>query len=244
VPEQSEALAAASPPTRSTAPAEPAATAATPDLAAPERWLESRRRSRGRRLAVARTRRRRRLSRRGTLAVVTAMTVAAGAAMAQEATRAPGSGPARAALTMGATGPSVAALQRAIGVTADGAFGPITRRALKRWQRAHGLAADGVAGPATLAALGIRGRRVTVTRTTAPNDTLARIAECESGGDPTAISATGRYRGKYQFSRATWRALGGKGDPAAAPEAEQDQRAATLLARDGTTPWPVCGRRA
>ena len=72
--------------------------------------------------------------------------------------------------------------------------------------------------------------------------TLARIAQCESGGDPSAVSADGRYRGKYQFTRATWRAMGGSGDPAAAPEAEQDQRAAALLAAQGTAPWPACGR--
>jgi hypothetical protein len=54
------------------------------------------------------------------------------------------------------------------------------------------------------------------------------------------VSADGRYRGKYQFDRATWRALGGSGDPAAAPEAEQDQRAADLLAREGASPWPSC----
>ncbi|MDX6699910.1 MAG: Transglycosylase-like domain, partial [Baekduia sp.] len=32
------------------------------------------------------------------------------------------------------------------------------------------------------------------------------------------------------------------GDPAAAPEAEQDRIAAALLAAEGTSPWPVCGR--
>jgi hypothetical protein len=69
---------------------------------------------------------------------------------------------------------------------------------------------------------------------------LRRIALCESGGDPTAVSADGRYRGKYQFSRATWRAMGGSGDPAAAPEAEQDRRAAELLRREGGAPWPNC----
>ena len=69
---------------------------------------------------------------------------------------------------------------------------------------------------------------------------LERIARCESGGDPTAVSADGRYRGKYQFDRATWRSLGGSGDPADAPEAEQDHRAARLHVRQGTAPWPSC----
>ena len=70
---------------------------------------------------------------------------------------------------------------------------------------------------------------------------LEAIAACESGGDPTAVSSSGAYRGKYQFSYGTWQSLGGARDPAAAPEAEQDQRAAALYAREGTSPWPVCG---
>jgi len=52
-------------------------------------------------------------------------------------------------------GGGVRELQRALGVPADGAFGPQTQRAVKRYQRAHGLAADGVVGPQTRAALGI-----------------------------------------------------------------------------------------
>lgn len=72
--------------------------------------------------------------------------------------------------------------------------------------------------------------------------TLEAIASCESGGDPTAISSDGSYRGKYQFSFETWAAVGGAGDPAAAPEAEQDYRAALLYAQSGSSPWPVCGQ--
>jgi hypothetical protein len=75
----------------------------------------------------------------------------------------------------------------------------------------------------------------------APSPQLEAIAQCESGGDPTAIGGGGLYRGKYQFSYGTWQSVGGSGDPAAAPEAEQDRRAAMLLARAGTSPWPVCG---
>ena len=71
--------------------------------------------------------------------------------------------------------------------------------------------------------------------------TLESIAGCESGGDPTAVSSDGSYRGKYQFHPSTWEAVGGSGDPAAAPEAEQDYRAALLYAQSGSSPWPVCG---
>jgi Transglycosylase-like domain len=70
--------------------------------------------------------------------------------------------------------------------------------------------------------------------------TLDAIAACESGGDPTAVSADGSYRGKYQFDYGTWASVGGSGDPAAAPEAEQDYRAALLYAQSGSSQWPVC----
>ena len=70
---------------------------------------------------------------------------------------------------------------------------------------------------------------------------LERIAACESGGDPAAIGGGGLYRGKYQFSLDTWWAMGGRGDPAAAPEAEQDRRALALYERSGASSWPSCG---
>ncbi|HET7418401.1 MAG TPA: transglycosylase family protein [Solirubrobacterales bacterium] len=71
--------------------------------------------------------------------------------------------------------------------------------------------------------------------------TLEAIASCESGGNPAAVSSDGTYRGKYQFDYGTWASMGGSGDPAAAPEAEQDYRAALLYAASGSSPWPVCG---
>lgn len=51
----------------------------------------------------------------------------------------------------GSQGPTVAKLQAALGLTADGVFGIGTEAALKSWQAKNGLAADGVAGPKTLA---------------------------------------------------------------------------------------------
>lgn len=57
-------------------------------------------------------------------------------------------------------GGGVRDLQRALGVPADGAFGPQTARAVKSYQRRHGLVADGVVGPQTRSALGIGPGRV------------------------------------------------------------------------------------
>jgi peptidoglycan hydrolase-like protein with peptidoglycan-binding domain len=44
-------------------------------------------------------------------------------------------------------------MQEALGIGADGVFGPGTEKALKQWQEANGLTADGIAGPATLGEL-------------------------------------------------------------------------------------------
>lgn len=70
---------------------------------------------------------------------------------------------------------------------------------------------------------------------------LAAIAQCESGGNPAAVGGGGTYRGLFQFSQATWNAVGGTGDPAAASVAEQVKRAQILYARSGPGQWPVCG---
>lgn len=74
-------------------------------------------------------------------------------------------------------------------------------------------------------------------------DPLARIRSCESGSNYGARSASGRYRGAYQFDRATFASVGGKGDPAAASPAEQDRRARILYAKRGGSAWPVCAKR-
>ena len=174
--------------------------------------------------------------RRSAVAVLSASLALAGGAMAH------GGSTGGAAAQSSVRGAGVAALQRALGIPADGIYGPQTRRAVRAFQRSHGLVVDGIAGPQTLGALGLSGGGSMTQASAGGNSgsTLERIAECESGGDPTAVSADGRYRGKYQFSRATWRAMGGSGDPAAARESVQDAMAAKLLAARGTSPWPNC----
>lgn len=56
-------------------------------------------------------------------------------------------------LRMGDRGTEVKKMQEALGIGADGVFGPGTRRSLKAFQKANGLTADGIAGPSTLGKL-------------------------------------------------------------------------------------------
>jgi peptidoglycan hydrolase-like protein with peptidoglycan-binding domain len=159
----------------------------------------------------------------------------------------------RATLQVGSTGSAVKALQRKLRVRATGYYGSQTAAAVRRFQRRKGLKADGIAGPATLRRLGIRATAASYSTGGASPEperqqessprlpaVLRRIAKCESGGNPRAVSPDGRYRGKYQFDRQTWRAYGGSGDPAAAPESVQDRIALKLYRARGTAPWPNC----
>jgi peptidoglycan hydrolase-like protein with peptidoglycan-binding domain len=226
------------------------------DLSSPLPWRRSLRASRERRGVRARRRRLAFRGRAGVTLAVAMTAVAATGALAQSPAP-PDGGGGSAAANAPAGGASVAAIQRALGLPADGVYGKRTRAAIRRFQRSHGLDVDGVAGPQTLAALGLGGgadsrsaSKVADSSTVgagagapdaATSATLERIAQCESGGNPTAVSADGQYRGKYQFDRATWERLGGTGDPAKATEADQDRIAAKLLAQSGASPWPVCG---
>jgi resuscitation-promoting factor RpfB len=215
------------------------------DLSARAPWERSLERSRERRALAAQLRRRRFRGRSVALLLGVAMTAGGGAAVA-----ATGSG--SALLHRGSHGSTTAAVQRALGIPADGIYGPQTRRAVMAFQRAHGLIVDGIVGPQTLGALGLGGSTGTSgsgsgsgsgssgSSVSAPSSELAKIAACESSGNPSAVSSDGRYRGKYQFSRETWRELGGSGDPAAAPAAEQDRLAAELMRTQGPSAWPNC----
>ena len=84
-------------------------------------------------------------------------------------------------------------------------------------------------------------RRAALPKVSVPPQ-MASIAQCESHGNPRSIGGGGLYRGKYQMTYSIWASVGGKGDPAAASEAEQDRRAALLYERSGPGQWPVCGQ--
>jgi peptidoglycan hydrolase-like protein with peptidoglycan-binding domain len=180
--------------------------------------------------------------------VLAAMVIAAVPAVADQGATAAGGATASSEVIVkrGDRGAAVRSIQRELGIPADGIFGEQTERAVKRFQRSHDLVPDGIVGPLTRGALGLqpfssRSLRRTNTRSVRVPAILRQIAECESGGNPRAISPGGQYRGKYQFSRETWRNLGGTGDPADAPEWLQDRLALKLYRLSGTAPWPNCG---
>lgn len=56
-------------------------------------------------------------------------------------------------LRRGSTGEDVRLLQKRLGISADGKFGPGTDAAVRRYQASHGLKADGIVGAKTWTAL-------------------------------------------------------------------------------------------
>jgi peptidoglycan hydrolase-like protein with peptidoglycan-binding domain len=57
-------------------------------------------------------------------------------------------------LQNGSQGSQVQELQRILGITADGIFGPKTKQAVINFQKSKGLVPDGIVGPKTIQALG------------------------------------------------------------------------------------------
>jgi hypothetical protein len=129
----------------------------------------------------------------------------------------------------------VAALQQALGVTADGWYGNATQRAHRAALEFVGLPTDTVPAP--------------VLPPGPDPSQWAALRDCESNGDYAITSRTGKYRGAYQFDRSTWNSVAERHaphlvgvDPAAASPADQDSMALALYSERGARPWPHCGR--
>ena len=71
------------------------------------------------------------------------------------------------------------------------------------------------------------------------DDVWAKLAQCESGGNPATNTGNGFY-GMYQFTLETWQALGGTGYPYEADAATQTAMAKKLQAQAGWGQWPGC----
>jgi peptidoglycan hydrolase-like protein with peptidoglycan-binding domain len=136
--------------------------------------------------------------------------------------------PAQAArpLKTGSHGARVAAVQKALGLRADRAYGPHTRRAVKRFQRRHGLTADGIVGPATWQLVKrVRARQHTRTARRSSvrvrsGGSLVRRLQSALGVTADGVFGPGTARAVRRFQRgrglsadgvvgpATWTALG------------------------------------
>jgi hypothetical protein len=79
---------------------------------------------------------------------------------------------------------------------------------------------------------------------------LGPVGACESGGrwggtldlrtGLRAVSANGRFHGRYQFGLLDWQRAGGSGDPVNAGWLEQAYRAVRWLKINGRQSWPHC----
>jgi murein DD-endopeptidase MepM/ murein hydrolase activator NlpD len=139
------------------------------DLTSAELWQQSLERSRKRRALAPRARRENARRKRMSTALATAMVAGPSAPLAaaqlssgnlQAAVA--GESPANRAievregglpLMFGSGGELVAHVQRALGISADGVFGPETDAAVRQFQSRSGLQVDGIVGPATWSAL-------------------------------------------------------------------------------------------
>jgi peptidoglycan hydrolase-like protein with peptidoglycan-binding domain len=121
----------------------------------------------------------------------------------------------RAGISRGASGESVAIIQRVVGTSADGRFGAATRAAVIAFQRAHGLVADGIVGPLTWAAIvdvanGGTGV-VPVTATSIPAAQVARGISRGASGSSVAViqrivgaGTDGRFGPRTQAAVRAW----------------------------------------
>jgi murein DD-endopeptidase MepM/ murein hydrolase activator NlpD len=138
------------------------------DLAQPDLWQHSLARSRKRRDLLVRGRREHSRKKHISAALATAMVAGPTAPLAAAQTAGgfkasvASESPANRAieiregglpLHLGSSGDLVAHVQRALGLSADGVFGPQTDAAVRAYQARAGLAVDGVVGPMTWASL-------------------------------------------------------------------------------------------
>jgi peptidoglycan hydrolase-like protein with peptidoglycan-binding domain len=142
-------------------------------------------------------------------------------------------------LLSGSEGRHVRLLQRALGIPADGVYGPETEAAVRRFQASRGLTADGIVGPHTSRALAVHAPPVlsgdAVLRNidgeaheTAPGE----VREAES---PTTTAAAGAADASFAAESA------GTGDAPSTTPAVADGAAGAVASTGATGAAPTSG---
>src|SRR5918996_1132223 len=180
-------------------------TPAQRDLSTPELWQRSLARSRLRRALAPRVRREHKRRKRLSAAAAAATMAGPGAPMAMaqlsgdlQAEVAAETSSKRAIevregglpLRLGSQGPLVAHVQKALGVPADGVFGPQTDTAVRQYQARAGLQVDGIVGPATWGSLFESGSAVGAA-SVSPQVTERLEQELQAAGRQLDVKAQG-----------------------------------------------------
>src|SRR5215210_442002 len=124
------------------------------DLARRDIWERSLKRSTQRRARAATAKANLPTARKVGFAVAATALIAPLAQQTAQAQTTAAAAQSTALLKKGSRGPAVAALQRQLGISADGVFGRQTRAAVRAFQARNGLVVDGIVGPQTRGALG------------------------------------------------------------------------------------------
>jgi cell wall-associated NlpC family hydrolase len=119
-----------------------------------------------------------------------------GVTLAVPATEAVTAGTAQAApvtdsvLKRGDSGSRVVALQKALGISADGEFGTATHKAVRAFQRANGLAIDGVVGAMTASKLGLGSATTKAKSSAGTTKAKSRTTKASAATDPDLSVST------------------------------------------------------
>ncbi|HYI35940.1 MAG TPA: peptidoglycan-binding protein [Thermoleophilaceae bacterium] len=214
------------------------------DLTDPEVWVRSGWRSRARREAAAHRNEMPAPSPRGlSVAALLALTGVPTAGVVSGALGGSDGAEAQAQARTASRGGGVSALQRALGVSADGVFGPQTEKAVKAYQRNHGLTVDGIAGPQTRSRLGIgsgpvlkRGGKARASGVRATSSVAARGGGVQALQRAIGVSADGVFGPQTEAALKRWQGSHGlTADGIAGP---------MTRAKAGLGPGPVLKRKS
>lgn len=134
----------------------------------------------------------------------TAAATAPGASAAPSAVSAPAAASASSATSAttfsglvkrGHRGSLVKQVQRKVGVSADGVFGPMTQSAVKRYQKRNGLVADGIVGPRTGTKMGLRSTSTSTSRTSTRTSTRTVSSSSVLSTAASLVGTPYRYGG-------------------------------------------------